>query len=218
MVRKIVIIVAVLIILSTSGVVAWWQWGGGQAILSPAPKASPSPSPKTEVTIDTLNWEDPAGFSFDYNKLFKVNTNPGDEINYADLTFNMDGKVGLINIIVNDFSYKDLEQWLAQDKTVNKGSALDTTVAGVPAKKVALKDGVMVTGLVDSDNVLYLVTLQPGEDKDFWRNNYEKILSSFKFVPLEGEDENSLRLQPASTEESGGGDENTIIEEEETIE
>jgi len=171
-------------------------------------------------SIEAEQWEDPAGFSFSYNKLMEVNDNPEDEINYANLQLQMADRSGEITIIVNDTDYADIDEWSESDETVVGGSVLDTKVAGLSAKKISLPGNQkVISGFIDADGVLYLIGLDLGKDSSFWQRNYELILSSFELVPLEGEAEDSLRLIETDAGSGAEGfDGEVIYEAEEVIE
>jgi len=169
--------------------------------------------------IETADWDDPAGFSFSFDKSFKVDSHPDDEVNYSNLTFTKEGDSGVVQITVSDFKYKNLDDWLVKDTQAKLGAGLDTQVSGINAKKVAIGNGILL-GLVDSDNVGYFLQLKPGSDEAYWQKAFNIILDSFKFTPYEGESSDSLRLQE-SLEDSDAGfgaDDNVIYESEEVIE
>lgn len=164
------------------------------AILIKARKRPQTPtSPVSEKKVaeekfDLSTWEDPAGFSFDYPEILKIDTHEEDEINYAHLELTQEGKMGRVLIIANDSDYDTLEDWLAEDKEVIGLSSLDTEIASLPAKKVALKEGKEIASFIDLDQVIYTIIKEP-QGEDFWRQTYRTILDSFKFIPLEGESE-----------------------------
>ena len=200
--KLIIILVSVLLVLVAGG--AWYKFGAKKqttiTLLS-------SQTPKQEEKIETLGWKDPAGFSFSYNKEFKIDNHPEDEINYANLDLASPDHQGLINITVSDSSDQ-----------IETGNSLDTQVANLAAKKVLLPEGT-VTVFSDSDKVTYKIKMDPQADKDFWNRNYDLILSSFKLIPIEGESEDSARLQTSqSSDEQTGGEEGAIVEDEEVVE
>ena len=190
--------------------------GFDRKIQSPAGWAEP----EKEERIEAEEWEDPAGFAFSYNKLMEINDNPEDEINYANLQLQMADRAGEITIIVNDTDYADINDWLENDETLAGGSVLDTKIAGLEAKKISLPGNQkVVSGFIDADKVLYLISLDLGKNSSFWQRNYDLVLSSFEMIPLEGEAEDSLRLVET---EAAAGDDNfsgeVVYETEEVIE
>lgn len=172
--------------------------------------------------IDTTDWKDPAGFTFSFDKSFKMDSHPDDQVNYSNLTFTKEGDSGVVQITVSDFKYKNLDDWLAKDTEAKLGAGLDTTIGGVAAKKAAIGNGLLI-GLVDSDNVGYFLRLKPGKDESYWQKSFGIITDSFKFTPFEGEDSSSSRLNQATNENSAvsgdsGGNDNAVYEPEEIIE
>jgi len=132
-------------------------------------------------------WQDPAGFAFEYPTQVEIKTHPEDENNYAYLELTAEARKGRVTIICNDSQYKDIEEWLEKDELVKAGSGLDTTVASMAAKKVAVGEKEL-TAFVDWDQVIYFIE-KDDEGDEFWKPVYNRILSSFRLVPLEGESE-----------------------------
>ena len=141
---------------------------------------------KPEIKFDLTDWQDLAGFSFQYPKEVSINDYPEEETHYSHLELTNKEIKGKIIIICDDSQYADLDDWLSKDELVSSGAGLDTQVASVSAKKVALKNGREITGLIDWDEVIYIIDLQ-SEGKDYWRQVYNQILASFKLIPLKGE-------------------------------
>ncbi len=152
-------------------------------------KMTPSSSEKQKEEFNFVweEWQDPAGFAFEYPTQVEINTHPEDETNYAYLELTAKDRDGKITIICNDSKYKDIEEWLEQDELVKEGSGLDTTVASMAAKKVAVENKEL-TAFIDWDQVIYFVEKDDG-GVEFWKPVYNKILSSFRLIPLEGESE-----------------------------
>jgi hypothetical protein len=166
-----------------------------------------------EEPIETERHQNPAGFAFDYNKELKLDDHPEDTVNYANIDLTAPNKKGLINITVNDTKYKDINDWVVNDKLASTGSQLDTQIAGLLAKKVILKDnnGEILAGFIDSDQVLYLITMKPEKEEKFWSKNLDLILDSFTLVPFEGEEEDSLRLMETQTTNGLAKDEEKAV-------
>lgn len=141
-----------------------------------------------EEEFPLKTWEDPAGFSFNYPEILEIDIHEEDEVNYAHLELTQEGKMGRVLIIANDSDYDTLEDWLAEDKEVKGLSSLDTEIADLPAKKVALKEGKEIAAFIDLDQVIYTIIKEP-QGEDFWRQAYRAILDSFVLIPLEGESE-----------------------------
>lgn len=144
-----------------------------------------------EYDYDWIVWQDPAGFSFDLPAAATVNAHPEDKENYAHLELSQAGHPGKVEIICNDSPYADLEQWLAEDERASQGNSLETNIASLSARKIALGSGHELAALIDWDEVIYLIEME-AEDRDYWLPVYRQILSSFKLIPLEGESESEF--------------------------
>lgn len=201
-------IVILLVSLAGGGIFLWRQ---PRQIRSPVG----SQTEKVQEEVKQAKWESPAGFSFSYNEKLKLDSHPEDEENYASLTLTDEAKPGQIDILVNDFSYQSLDDWFSEDPQVAGGNMLDTSIASLPAKKVALGNS-EVSIFVDAENVYYAIWLKPDQDIDFWRENYNLILSSFTLIPYEGEEEDSTRVEQATYEQED--EDGAIYLPEETIE
>lgn len=141
-----------------------------------------------EIKFEWVEWQDPAGFSFEYPKEVAIDDHPEDKINYAHLELTKKGKKGRIVILCNDSQYVDIDEWLKKDELVKNGNSLATEIASMSAKRVALGNEREIAGFIDWDEVIYTIDLQP-EGEDYWRKVYNHLLSSFKLIPLEGESE-----------------------------
>ncbi|PIS08748.1 hypothetical protein COT75_04675 [Candidatus Beckwithbacteria bacterium CG10_big_fil_rev_8_21_14_0_10_34_10] len=159
--------------------------------LFPAEKRSPlGLKNKKEVFNFTWGvWEDPAGFSFEYPKEVEIDVHSEDETNYAFLELKSKEREGSITIICTDSLYQDINEWFQKDSLVKQGNALETQIASVSAQKVSLGEGREVTAFIDWDQVLYQVDKQSDKELDYWNQIYDRILNSFKLIPLEGESE-----------------------------
>lgn len=143
---------------------------------------------KPKYTFEWQLWEDPAGFAFEYPTEIEMDKHPEDEINYAHLELASAEHPGSITFTVNDTEYPDIETWMSQDELVKDGNGLDTEVASMSAKRVALKDSQEIIAFIDWDQVLYLVDVNL-EDREYWQPINNHVLDSFKLIPLEGESE-----------------------------
>jgi len=143
---------------------------------------------KEEFSFKWQQWEDLAGFAFEYPKGVEIDDHPEDEENYAHLELTKADKKGRIGITVNDAEYTDVDEWLENDELLSQGSALETEIASMSGKKIALENGREVAVFIDWDQVFYKIDSQ-AEGEDYWRQAYARILSSFKLIPLEGETE-----------------------------
>jgi hypothetical protein len=171
----------------TLAALLYWRLKPGSAI-SPAGKEDQKTTVAEKFDFVWQEWQDPAGFAFKYPEGVKIDNHPDDKANYANLTLSSPDKKGQIDILVNDSNYSDLSEWLANDELVKGGRGLDTQIASASAKKIALNNGRIVSALIDPDQVIYTI-IGRMENEEYWRQVYEKILDSFRLIPLEGESE-----------------------------
>lgn len=145
-------------------------------------------TPKKKFTFEWEKWQDPAGFAFEYPKEVKIDNHMEDETNYAHLELTKEEREGKITIIVNATEYADLNQWATKDESVKNSNFLETEIASISAKRVSLGERREIAAFIDSDQVIYTITLENnGQEKEYWQEIYNQILSSFHLIPLEGE-------------------------------
>jgi len=170
-----------------------------QSILSPLGE---TPTQKAQLP----SWEDPAGFKFSYPDGIKINPHEEDTVNYAHLELTSTGHSGGILIWMKDTNYKTLDEWVKDE--ASDAQVFDSELGGKPAKKVAyVSPQKLVVATIDVD-VLVLVEVSLDEE-GYWQGVNDQILSSFEFIPLEGEPTSAA---PGSRQGGGG-----VIEEEEEI-
>jgi len=144
---------------------------------------------KPEYNFKWSQWEDPAGFSFEYPKSLEVDVNPDDTINYANLELTSKQKRGKIIILCNDTKYNSAEEWAKKSDLVKNSTHLETKIAGLTGQKVNLGEGREISAIIDMDKVIYTIEKQPEGEKEYWGQIYTHIIESFKLIPLEGETE-----------------------------
>lgn len=199
--KKVIIIFSVVGVLLVLAAGVWYlkMKSGNAEIVSPN-SAETSKLPTAAPKL--LAWNDPAGFTFQYNGILKIDNHPEDKVNYANLEIKEPGKEGKILILASDTKYKDVSEWVAKDANLKGGNVVDITLGGKAAKKISLADSSkVIIGAID-DKILFTIELNSTSDTT--------IVSSFKFVyPT------SAPKTPAGGSSSTGSD---IIEEEEIIE
>jgi len=158
---------------------------------------------KEEFNFDWALWEDPAGFSFQYPRQLEVDVHPEDEVYYSHLELTDAERSGLIVILCNDTEYTKISDWAEGDELARMGSSLETEIASMPARKVALGNGRELAGLIDRDLVLYTLDKQPEEEESFWQAVYNKLIQSFRLIPLEGESEEAFNQWLGDFDTSG---------------
>ena len=171
--------------------------GGGfllKFLTKPHQKKSISPMTEEKSTedlgfdADLKEWRDPAGFAFLYPDDLQITSMEEDEVNYAHLKLTKENTPGEIEIICGDSQFSNLDDWVEEDEEVKEGSALETTMASMSAKKIALKDGKEIAALIDVDQVIYLIK-KDSAGREYWNRVFRAILDTFKLIPLEGESE-----------------------------
>lgn len=205
--KKLIVIFSVIGVLLVLAAGIWYlkMKSGNAEIVSPngAETSKLPTAPKLSV------WNDPAGFTFQYDEILKIDNHPEDKINYANLELEESGKEGKILILASDTKYKDVSEWMAKDAKLKGGSAIDTALGGKTAKKVGVAGSSrVIIGAID-DKILFTIELDTTsmemavKSEDYlknWQKRFDQVVSSFKFVYLGS---------------STGSD---IIEEEEIIE
>jgi hypothetical protein len=159
-------------------------------------------------------WDDPAGFSFEYPKELEVDVHQKDEVNYSFLTLAKKNQKGKIVVICTDSKYNNIDEWLEKDESVRQGNGLETKVASVSGRKVAMGSGREIVGFIDGDKVLYTFDKQPDGDDGYWNEIFARLLSSFKLKALPGESQESFNSWMSDFNTQGAD----VVESVETIE
>lgn len=193
-------LVVILLISGLLGIMVGLGWSFRKKIVSSVSFLKPkAKTEKNSVQVEDKKvtgfkfdwglWDDPAGFSFEYPKELEVDVHNKDESNYSFLTLAKKNQKGKIVIIVNDSKYQNIDEWLEKDDLVRKGNGLETEVASISGRKVAMGSGREIIGFIDGDKVLYTFDKQPEGEDGYWGEIFKRILSSFKLKPLAGETE-----------------------------
>lgn len=204
MVKKKILVIVIPSLVTLLAVGIWlffFRFKSQSSLVSPL-------SPAEEEEVEWLVWEDPAGFSFSYPKNIQINSHEEDKENYAHLEMTASEHPGNVIIWLKDTQYTKLEDWVKAEATQG-GQVFDTELGGEPAKKVvSTQPNKLVVAAIDVDALL-LIEMTPDEE-DYWQETFNKVLSSFTYLPLEGEE----AVAPAA----GGGGRGIIEEAEEVIE
>ena len=198
--RNILIVLGVLIVLLGGGLF-FWQRGSGSFL---------SPVVETEEIegVESVFWEDPAGFSFDYPGDLELDPHEEDEDNYAHLEFTHLENEGRLVILLKETEYEDVEEWAEEE--AEEAQIFDTDLGGELAKKAAfLEPKRLLVAAIDVDALL-LIEVVSGSG-DYWPEVLTSVMDSFAFIPLEGEEVESTTTSGGN--QGGGG----IIEEAEEV-
>jgi len=148
------------------------------------PAASSTQTQTQNQTAEELAvWEDQAGFSFKYPKELSFDKHDEDQENYAHIEFTSATHSGRLIIWAKDTTYPDVAIWVTKDKTLIDAVAVDTTLGGVPAKKLVITtpSKKLTTGAI-SDQILFTVEAEPIEGDTYWTTVLDTITSSFAFT------------------------------------
>lgn len=172
---------------------------------------------EASAQVEMKEWQDPAGFRFEYPENLVLDPHEEDEENYAHLELTSNEFPGRILIWMKETTFKTISDWVKGG--LEEGvQVLDTELGGEPAKKAAFTDPEkLVVAVLDVD-VLVLIEMEPGgegENREVsvkgWQTVNDQILDSFEFIPLEGE-------EAASAPQAGSAGPVIIEEPEEVIE
>lgn len=210
--KVIVIIISVLaVLLGLVIVVKIFVKPSKQKSISPVGEKQQKKEP--EFQVDLKEWNDPAGFAFLHPDDLKITSVEEDEVNYARLILSKDGALGKIEITCGDSQFASLDDWAKNDKLAKEGSALETEIASMSAKKVALNEGREIAAVIDADQVIYKF-VKESEGEEYWDRVFRAVLSTFRLVPLEGESEADFQQWLGDFDVSGAD----IVEAVEVIE
>lgn len=146
----------------------------------------PAAQTQTQPQEETALWEDQAGFSFKYPKELSFNKHDEDQENYAHIEFTSATHSGKLIIWAKDTTYPDVSAWVTKDKTLVDAISVNTTLGGVPAKKLVITTPAkkLITGAI-SDKILFTIEAEPTEGDSYWTTVSDTIVSSFAFTPTD---------------------------------
>ncbi len=204
--KKIGVMVIVVVLLAGGGFVFW-----NMRTTAPAPPMevveNPTPTPE-----EMAQWNDPAGLAFSYPKALKVNPHEEDNENYAHVELTHPDNPGRIIVWAKDTTAKDARTWVKNEKTLADGVALDTTLAGQPGQKVLVSTPKKRIITVTLDEGIAFYVEGEFDNSEYWTQVYDTIVSTFAFIPLEGE---TISSGPAA---SAQGEGEISVDEEEVLE
>lgn len=150
-----------------------------------------------------LTWDDPIGFTFQYPPDLAVNNHEEDNQNYAHVELTHKDHPGNLIVWVKDTTSLDSTAWARTDPRFKGASVLDTTLGGLEAKKVLIKEpkSMLIVGTI-YDDLLYTVETELG-DESYWTKVHADAVNSFAFNHPES----------SSDGNSAGSDEEPVDEE-----
>jgi len=169
-------------------------------------------SPSTSQ-VDLKKYMDEVGFSFFYMK--EVEVKPlviSDNTVYSMLELTSKNNPGKVTIIAKTSFLKTVDDWFKSDvKDIKK-----LKLADLEARQIE-QEGKIVTVALDQ-GVLFEITVDYKENKNFWSEVNNKIIASFVFELPEAPS-TTINSNNGGVENSGAsGDEDVIYEGEEVVE
>jgi len=152
----------------------------------------------TNPPIELALWEDQAGFSFKYPKELAFNKHDEDQVNYAHIEFTSTLHPGKLIVWAKDTIYADVNSWATKDKALAGAPIVDTTLGGVPAKKIIIATPIkkLITGAI-SEQILFTIEGEPVEGDSFWTSVSDTVVSSFVFTPIPTDTETNASFEDA---------------------
>lgn len=207
--KKMILIGAgVLVVLVGIGAaVVWFSPRKNEAPVDITANAMPTATP---VPAAVLTWNDPAGFTFQYEEGVVINKHDENQTDYAQVEFSHPQHPGGLTVWARDTKYVDTPAWVRGEKQFAGANSLDTLLGKQPAKKILLagEPAQLVTGTI-YDQLLFYVEAKLS-DREYWTRVHDRLVDSFAFIPLEGE---TSVADPAT-----GYDDSGAVDEEETLE
>ncbi len=192
--KKLIIIFSIIGVLLVLAGGFWYlkMKSGGTEIVSPDSAKTPDQTGTLPTAAPkSLVWNDPAGFTFQYDEVLKINNHPEDKVNYANLEITEPGKEGNIFVLASDSKYKDVNEWVQKDAKIKGGNVIEAVFGGKPAKKINLAaPNRIIVGAID-DKILFTVELdlttvtlvvQNADYLKNWQKRFAQIVSFFIYV------------------------------------
>lgn len=154
--------------------VFYLQFKNNVGTISPVANVTP-----TAIEEELSTWSDPAEFSFQYPKSLDLNPHNEDQVNYAHVELTSVVHPGNVIVWVKDTTSETIDNWVIQQKIKN---AIDTELAGTPAKKVLTADEKnKITLSAVNNGYLYQIEVNP-VDAEYWNKIFSQVSSTFKFI------------------------------------
>lgn len=199
------------IIVIVSGIFLILILGGGGIYLYINQKQNemrePTPGAVSPPKLSTKDWKDPLGFTLPYADFLTLDPHDEDKENYAHIELTASPSSGRIILWAQDPPDGTIEEWITSQEGMENASILDTTWAGVSAKKVSVggKNAKILTAAM-YDDLLFFIELYPDE-KGKLTEAYNQILSDFVWQPVDGVSPNEVE---SAIEETVVDDSDTV--------
>ena len=136
----------------------------------------------SEHSSTFINYEDPAGFEFEYPDNLSIAKNETTDSDYADITLSSKDVSGSLNLKITDSKFKTLGEWLKLNKAAAKEAPKEVKLGNLKAMEVKTADRLYLGAL--DQGVLFTIEM-PLIEEDFWMKVYEKVISGFSFTSPE---------------------------------
>lgn len=147
-----------------------------------------APTVAKEITPSetSIEYTDPAGFTFSYpDNLSITNNNSGENADpdaYADLQIFSRAKSGSLSLKIADTSLKTTEEWLKEMNISESNVPTSKKLGDLDAIEVKTSDRIMLAAL--DQGILFTVEM-PLIEQQFWNPVYDKALTTFTFAQPE---------------------------------
>jgi hypothetical protein len=182
-------------------------------VVSPISKSKKTAFPiQQEINVELAKWVDPAEFSMEYPKNLNLNPHKEDNTNYAQIELTSASNAGKLVVWVKDVNTDSLDVWIKENKIQG---AIDSTLDGVPAKKVLTETTPkkIITSVINKGYLYQIETVLA--DEEYWNKVNATIASSFRFANPSGENNSKSAV---SNNEGIDNETEEISGEEEVIE
>lgn len=168
-------------------------------------------TPLPELPGSPSQYDDPAGFSFQYpNALTIVDETPPNDAYYSLLTLKNSGESMKMTLLVKDTPYKTAAEWMQKDPEAPKNATIlgPVSIGGAGGTQYS-ENGKLLTVAVDQGVVYRIESIKDG---GFWERAHGQIVSTFMLSDPSAQTKNRQSSSPSAS--SGN---NTVYETEEVV-
>lgn len=166
-----------------------------------------------ENNVKFLTYKDESGFQFVYPENIKITNETKSDTNaYSKLILNSNTNTGKISIQATEESINNADLWLKQNKISTLSANIkDQLLSNLKGKEISTNG--QTTLIAFDGNILFKIDLLYSNNKNYWLDIYNKIISSFSFISPETTSNTNNNYQPSYNES-----EDIIDEGEEVVE
>lgn len=145
-----------------------------------SPRANQQEATKQILPSETsIEYTDPAGFTFSYPDNLSITKNEVDDNTYADIQLSSNQVNGSLNLKISDTKLTSIDEWVKMNQNAAQEAPKEVKLGNLKALEVKLKDRLLMGAL--DQGVLFTIEI-PAVEEDFWMTVYNKILAEFNFV------------------------------------